>query len=93
MNPVGGNFTLFSNNGGSNYKATFIIVQKSLIAASTVTKVYDGTAAAGTTTLGTVTGLVGSETLTITPTMITTYSSASIGAAYAATIQYALADE
>ncbi|MFY7886474.1 MAG: YDG domain-containing protein, partial [Dolichospermum sp.] len=54
-------------------------------------KVYNGSAAAGTITLGAITGLVNTETLAITPSA-TAYSSANVGAAYTSTVSYAIAD-
>jgi fibronectin-binding autotransporter adhesin len=61
------------------------------IGAPTVTKVYDGLTTAGTVTVGTLSGFVGSETVTATGTA-TAYSSKDVGSAYAATVSYTLAD-
>ncbi|OYZ00358.1 MAG: hypothetical protein B7Y37_11495, partial [Sphingobacteriia bacterium 28-36-52] len=58
---------------------------------SIASKTYDATTAAGNITLGTVAGLVGSETLAITPSA-TAYSSANVGAAYTSTVSYVIAD-
>ena len=54
-------------------------------------KVYDATTAAGVITQGTVSGLVGVETLTVTSSA-TAYSSANVGAAYTSTVSYVIAD-
>ncbi len=63
-----------------------------LTAATTVaSKVYNGSASTGAVTLGAVTGYVGSETLTITPTA-SNYANANVGTAKATTISYARAD-
>lgn len=61
------------------------------ITAPTVTKVYNGTTTAGTVTLGTLSGFVGSETVTATGTA-TAYSSANVGSSYASTVSYTLAN-
>lgn len=63
-----------------------------LTAATTVaSKVYNGSAATGAVTLGAVTGYVGSETLTITPTA-SNYANANVADGKATTISYALAN-
>jgi hypothetical protein len=54
-------------------------------------KVYDATPAAGVITQGTVSGLVGVQTLTVTSSA-TAYSSANVGAAYTSTVSYTIAD-
>ncbi len=54
-------------------------------------KVYNATTAAGLITQGTVAGLVGAETLTVTSSA-TAYSSANVGAAYTSTVSYVIAD-
>jgi hypothetical protein len=54
-------------------------------------KVYDATTAAGVITQGTVSGLVGGQTLTVTSSA-TAYSSANVGAAYTSTVSYTIAD-
>jgi hypothetical protein len=54
-------------------------------------KVYDATTAAGVITQGTVSGLVGVETLTVTSSA-SAYSSANVGAAYTSTVSYVIAD-
>ncbi|SFQ25110.1 YDG domain-containing protein [Parafilimonas terrae] len=82
------------NYSVSSYPATVTanITPKTLTANSTVaSKVYDGNAAPGTVTLGTVTGLVGSETLIITPSAAN-YANANVGTGKATTISYSLAD-
>lgn len=89
-------------NGGlaANYTAPANDVLNLLeITAKTITiaspiidpKVYDGTPAAGAITLGAVTGLIGTETLAITPSA-TAYSNANVGASYSTTVSYAIAD-
>ncbi|AKQ46904.1 hypothetical protein TH63_16720 [Rufibacter radiotolerans] len=87
-----------SGDDAGNYSANVIasstaqITPKALAAASTVsTKVYDGSAATGAVTLGTVTGLIGNETLAITPTA-SNYATANVGTSKATTITYFLAD-
>ncbi|MFA1771323.1 YDG domain-containing protein [Rufibacter glacialis] len=68
------------------------INQKALTASSTVaSKVYDGSAATGTVSLGVVTGLVNSETLVITP-VAANFENANVGAAKATSISYVLAN-
>ena len=58
---------------------------------SGVTKVYDGTTTAGAVTVGTLTGLVGSETLTVTGTAAA-YTSAAVGTYTGVAVTYTLAD-
>ncbi len=83
--------------GAGNYDVsplpslTGTISQKALTANSTVTKIYDATVNPGSVTLGTVTGLVGAETLNITPTA-GNYTNANVGTLKPVTISYALAD-
>lgn len=73
-------------------ETTVVVGQKALTAATTVApKAYDASAVTGTVTLGTVTGLVGSETLVITPTAAD-YADANIGTGKATTISYSLAN-
>ncbi|MDD2304429.1 MAG: YDG domain-containing protein [Prolixibacteraceae bacterium] len=80
-----GNYTLTQPTLSGN------ITAKALTAASTVAdKVYNGSATAGTITLGSITGLVGSETLTIT-TSASDYSDANVGTGKSTTITYTLA--
>ena len=85
-------------NSGNNYIYTYTpvstgtITPKPLaITAPTVTKVYDGGTTAGTVTVGTLSGFVGTETVTATGTA-TAYSSRNVGSAYAATVSYTLAN-
>ena len=61
------------------------------ITAPTVTKVYNGLTAAGTVTLGSLSGFVGTETVTATGTA-TAYSSANVGSSYSSTVSYTLAN-
>jgi len=83
---------LASNYSMANLASSGNITQKALTAVTTVaSKQYDGLATAGTVTLGTVSGLVGSETLTITPTA-GNYSNANVATGKAITISYALAN-
>ena len=80
------NYSLATGTGSGD------ITPKGLTAASTITsKVYDGSAATGVVTLGTVTGLIGTETLTITPSA-SNYSNANVGIGKATTISYLLAN-
>lgn len=68
------------------------IVQKALTAASTIaSKVYDGSATAGTITLGAITGLVDTETLTIATSAID-YADANVENGKSTTISYTLTD-
>jgi uncharacterized repeat protein (TIGR02543 family) len=83
---------LATNYSMAPFATTGAITAKALTAASTVaSKVYDGSPVTGAVTLGLVTGLVGAETLNITPTA-SNYADANVGAAKATTISYALAD-
>lgn len=83
--------------GDASYNASSVgnnltVNPKPLTATSTIaSKVYDATATTGTVSLGTVTGLVGTETLVITPTA-SNYSNANAGSGKATTISYTLAD-
>ena len=71
---------------------TLTVTAKGLTAATTVaSKVYNGSAVPGTVTLGTVTGLIGSETLVITPTA-SNFATANVGTDKATTILYGLAN-
>ena len=75
----------------SNTANTLTVTKAPLtITAPTVTKVYDGTTTAGAVTVGTLSGFVGSETVTATGTA-TAYSSANVSSAYASTVSYTLA--
>ncbi len=68
------------------------ITPRPLTAASTVAaRAYDGTTAAGAVTIGTVTGLVGAETLNISATA-SNYADANVGTNKATTITYTLLD-
>ena len=87
----------FTPEDATNYISITIAVNvtvntKALTAGSSATKVYDGGTTAGSVTVGTVTGYVGSETLAITGTMTNIYSAANVGSAYSATISYGLAN-
>jgi len=86
-------------NGGlaSNYtlaseSATGVISPKSLTisAPSVASKAYNGSTAAGAVTAGTLSGFVGTETVTATGSA-TAYSSANVGS-YSTTVSYLLAD-
>jgi hypothetical protein len=83
-----GNYTLTQPTG-----LTGTITAKALnIGAPTIaSKVYDGTTAAGAVTVGTLTGLVGSEILTVTGTAAA-YTSAAVGTYSGVAVTYALAD-
>jgi hypothetical protein len=70
--------------------ANAAITQRPLMAASSVTKIYDATTVAGTVTVGTVSNLVSPETLVITG-VATAYSGSNVGS-YNATITYTLAN-
>ena len=88
----GTNGGLASNYTMANLPTTGAITTKALTATSTVaSKVYNGSATTGTLTLGTVTGLVGSETLAITPSA-SNYTNANVGAGKSTTISYNLAN-
>ena len=80
-----------SNNNNSN-STDYIVTPKTLsITAPTIaSKVYDGTTTSGTVTVGTLSGFVGSQTVTATATG--TYLDANAGAAKTATIVYTLAN-
>jgi hypothetical protein len=82
-----GNYTLTIQSAAS---ATITKAPLS-ITAPTVTKVYDGGTTAGTVTVGTLSGFVGSETVTATGTA-TAYSSQNVGSAYSSTVSYTLAN-
>jgi hypothetical protein len=81
----------------SNYQVTYnaysgTVNQKALsITTPTVTKVYDGGMSAGAVTVGTLSGFVGTETVTASGTA-TTYSSQNVGSSYASTVSYTLAN-
>ena len=88
----GTNGGVATNYSMANLETTGNITAKALTAATTVaSKAYDGSAATGAVTLGTVTGYVGSETLAITPTA-SNYANANVGTAKATTISYGLAN-
>ncbi len=79
-----------SNYSMANLATTGAITAKPLTATSTVaSKVYDGSAATGTVSLGSVTGLIGSETLVITP-LASNFASANVGTGKTTTITYSL---
>ncbi|WP_439882832.1 YDG domain-containing protein [Pontibacter sp. MBLB2868] len=91
-------YTIGTLSAGPNYSLSlggnnkFAITPKALTATSTVaTRKYDGTTAPGTVTLGTVTGLVGTETLSITPTA-SNYADPNAGTAKSTTISYSLSN-
>ncbi|MBN3584686.1 hypothetical protein JYB64_20010, partial [Algoriphagus aestuarii] len=76
----------------SDGNATLTVNKKALTAASSVApKVYDGSPVTGTVSLGTVLGLIGTETLDITPSAAD-YADANAGIGKATTISYSLAD-
>ena len=76
----------------SKTEATVITPAPITISAPTIApKVYNGTTAAGVITLGTVSGTLVGEALTITPSA-TAYSSANVGAAYTSTVSYVVTD-
>jgi autotransporter-associated beta strand protein len=81
---------LASNYSLSNGSATGAITPKalSITSPSIASKVYDGTTAAGTLSIGTLSGLIGSETLNVGATA-SNYSSANVGS-YSSTITYTL---
>lgn len=84
---------LASNYSMADLATTGAITQKPLTAQSTVdSKEYDGSAGAGSVSLGLVDGLVNSETLVITATA-SDYPDANAGADKPTTISYSLADE
>lgn len=84
--------------GSGNYSvstfpatATANITPKQLTANSTIaSKIYDATTTPGTITLGAITGLIGSETLTIIPST-PNYTGANVGN-YPSSISYSIAD-
>ncbi len=94
-------YTLHNGTGGglaANYSlptgtATGTITAKGLtVTAPTIaSKVYDGTTAAGAVTVGTLSGFVGTETVTATGTA-TAYSSKNVASSYSSTVSYTLAD-
>jgi len=63
----------------------------SITEASIASKVYDGSATTGTVTAGTLSGFVGSETVTVSA-VVGTYSNATVGTGKSATIVYTLAN-
>ncbi|WP_338648207.1 T9SS type A sorting domain-containing protein [Flavobacterium sp. KS-LB2] len=72
--------------------AILTVNKKALTATSTVaSKEYDNSPVAGSVSLGTVLGLVGTETLVITPSA-TNFADANAGVGKATTISYSLAD-
>ena len=95
--PYAGNIVL-SSAGALNTPLNFATVSSTVspkpitISAPTIApKVYNGTTAAGVITPGTVSGLVGAENLTVTPSA-TAYSSANVGVAYTSTVSYVITD-
>ena len=88
----GANGGLASNYSLANGSATGQITAKtlSITAPSIASRAYDGTTAAGTLTIGTLTGFVGTETVTATA-VASAYSSANVGS-YSSTISYTLAN-
>jgi hypothetical protein len=88
----GTNGGLAANYSMADLASAGVITVKPLTATSTVaSKVYDATTAAGAVTLGTVIGLVGSQTLVITPSA-GNYTDANVGAGKSLTISYSLVD-
>ncbi|MEI7782093.1 MAG: YDG domain-containing protein, partial [Planctomycetota bacterium] len=88
----GANGGLATNYTLANGAATGSITAKALSVTGTTIapKAYDASTAAGAVTVGTVTGLVGSETLGVTGTA-GSFSSANVGS-YSSTVGYQLAD-
>jgi len=88
----GANGGLASNYSLANGSATGQITAKtlSITAPSIASRAYDGTTAAGTLTIGTLTGFVGTETVTATA-VASAYSLANVGS-YSSTISYTLAN-
>ena len=85
---------LVSNGCGNTASnaAVLTVNKKALTATSNIeSKIYDGSPATGVVSLGTINGLVGSETLNITPSA-TNYANANVGTGKASTISYSLAD-
>ena len=82
-----------TNTGGTgNATLNYTVNPKALTAATTVaSKVYNGSAITGIVSLGTVSGLVGTETLVITPSA-SNYANADAGVGKATTISYVLAN-
>ena len=87
------NLTVTNSSGCQNSSASVVYVSPVILTAATTiaNKVYDGSATTGSVTLGTISGLIGSETLTITPTAAN-YANANVGTSKATTISYALAN-
>lgn len=87
-----GNYTLGAQTTEASPGLTANITQKPLsIAAPTVTKVYDGSTTSGTVTVGTLSGLVGAETVTATG-IASAYTSKNVGSSYGSSVSYTLVD-
>ena len=89
----GTNGGLAANYSLANGSATGVITPKalSITAPSIASKVYDATTTAGAVTVGTLSGLVGSETLTVTGAAAN-YSSANAGTFAGVVIAYTLSN-
>ena len=92
-------YTLGDLSAGTNYSlsivgspSTFAITAKalSITAVSIASRVYDGTKTVGAITIGSLTGFIGTESVTATAAG-TDYASANVGS-YASTISYTLVD-
>jgi hypothetical protein len=85
-----GNYTLAATTAVTSNNA--VITPKTLTASSSIaSKVYNGSPATGTVLLGMVTGLIGVETLNITPSA-SNYSNANVGNGKLSTITYLFAN-
>ena len=89
----GTNGGLAANYSLANGSATGKITVQALTATGTTiaSKTYDGTKTAGAVTVGTISGLAGTETLTITA-LAANYSSANVGSYPGVAVSYTLAD-
>jgi VCBS repeat-containing protein len=83
-----GNYTLTQPTG---LKGTIMPKALSIGAPTIASKVYDGTTTAGVVTVGALSGLVGSETLTVTGTAAP-YGSAAVGTYPSVVVTYTLAN-
>ena len=90
-NGTSGTIGVASDYSLASGSATGAVTAKALSigAPSLASKVYDGTTTAGTCTPGTLSGLVGSQTLGVSCAG-SAYSSANVGSSYASTITYTL---
>jgi hypothetical protein len=84
--------TNYSALATNNLTALSITPAPITISAPTIApKVYNGSAAAGVITPGTISGTIGGQTLTVTASA-TAYSSANVGATYTSTVSYVVTD-